>query len=68
MESGRFAAEAAVQALARPDGPARERALVSRWLFVRFVLGHPAPSYGMKMAMPSTALLPVGMAKEAPPP
>ncbi len=27
MESGRFAAEAAVQALARPDGPAREKAL-----------------------------------------
>jgi geranylgeranyl reductase family protein len=27
MESGRFAAEAAVQALARPDGPSRERAL-----------------------------------------
>jgi geranylgeranyl reductase family protein len=27
MESGKLAAEAAVQALARPDGPARERAL-----------------------------------------
>jgi menaquinone-9 beta-reductase len=27
MESGKFAAEAVVQALARPDGPARERAL-----------------------------------------
>jgi menaquinone-9 beta-reductase len=27
MESGKFAAEAAVQALARPDGPAREKAL-----------------------------------------
>jgi flavin-dependent dehydrogenase len=27
MESGRFAAEAAIQALARPDGPNRERAL-----------------------------------------
>jgi len=27
MESGKFAAEAAVQALARPDGPSRERAL-----------------------------------------
>jgi geranylgeranyl reductase family protein len=27
MESGRFAAEAVVQALARPDGPSRERAL-----------------------------------------
>jgi len=27
IESGRFAAEAAVQALARPDGPSRERAL-----------------------------------------
>jgi geranylgeranyl reductase family protein len=27
MESGKFAAEAAVQALARPEGPARERAL-----------------------------------------
>ncbi|SHG08132.1 geranylgeranyl reductase family [Jatrophihabitans endophyticus] len=27
MESGKYAAEAAVQALARPDGPSRERAL-----------------------------------------
>jgi geranylgeranyl reductase family protein len=27
MESGRFAAEAAIQALGRPDGPSRERAL-----------------------------------------
>jgi flavin-dependent dehydrogenase len=27
MESGRFAAEAAIQALARPQGPAREKAL-----------------------------------------
>ena len=27
MESGRFAAEAAIQALARPEGPAREKAL-----------------------------------------
>ncbi len=27
MESGKFAAEAVVQALARPEGPARERAL-----------------------------------------
>ena len=27
MESGRFAAEAAIQALARPDGPGREKAL-----------------------------------------
>ena len=27
MESGKFAAEAAVQALARPEGPGRERAL-----------------------------------------
>ncbi|HJQ42608.1 MAG TPA: geranylgeranyl reductase family protein [Jatrophihabitantaceae bacterium] len=27
MESGKFAAEAVIQALARPDGPARERAL-----------------------------------------
>ena len=27
MESGRFAAEAAIQALARPDGPSREKAL-----------------------------------------
>src|SRR3954469_3420176 len=29
MESGKFAAEAAVQALARPDGPQRERALAA---------------------------------------
>jgi flavin-dependent dehydrogenase len=29
MESGRFAAEAAIQALARPDGAARERALAA---------------------------------------
>jgi len=29
MESGKFAAEAVVQALARPDGPGRERALQS---------------------------------------
>jgi len=29
MESGKFAAEAAVQALARPDGPGRERALAA---------------------------------------
>jgi hypothetical protein len=27
MDAGRFAAEAVVQALARPDGPSRERAL-----------------------------------------
>jgi geranylgeranyl reductase family protein len=29
MESGKFAAEAAIQALARPDGPSRERALLA---------------------------------------
>jgi geranylgeranyl reductase family protein len=56
MESGKFAAEAAVQALARPEGPARERALAgypaamaSEWgsyyrlggAFVKLI-GHPA--------------------------
>jgi flavin-dependent dehydrogenase len=56
MESGKLAAEAAVQALARPDGPARERALAgypvamrAEWgsyyrlgaLFVRLI-GNPA--------------------------
>jgi geranylgeranyl reductase family protein len=56
MESGKFAAEAAVQALARPDGPSRERALEAypermraEWgayyrlgaVFVKLI-GHPA--------------------------
>ena len=56
MESGKFAAEAVVQALARPDGPERERVLqayparmAAEWgayyrlgaLFVKLI-GHPA--------------------------